>query len=223
MIQACNPQCKYVFLHTAIRVVIEPGSETDWSTSLAGNHADLLEIVLDEGDSLIDAALSVWYRLVGPLREFAGVKNRGRQILELEQIARADLDGLNRLHHERASATQRRVGRRVAALWEFRSWRRTSRFYLARLWLALGTLERLRRAWRDDYLSFLRSIEEEHVQDLFTIDSYEEVRMIDELDLSLIESAVQHADDRLSSNILALATAGGAIAGAVVAGLISLH
>jgi hypothetical protein len=72
-------------------------------------------------------------------------------------------------------------------------------------------------------LSFLRSIEEEHVQDLFTIDSYEEVRMIDELDLSLIESAVQHADDRLSSNILALATAGGAIAGAVVAGLISLH
>jgi hypothetical protein len=221
VVQACNPSCSYVFLHTAIRATVDSAASTDWSTSPHEEDPGLLEVVVDEGDDLVDVCLTAWFRTSGSLDEFADMKNRGRQILELERVVRRDLDRLNQLHHNRASAAQKGVRERTKALWTYRSWRRTSRYYLARLWLGLGSLERLRRQWTDDAFTFRRTAGEENLTELFAIDTRDEVNLVEQLDLALVESAVEHAGDRLSANILALATAGGAIAGAIVAAIIT--
>ena len=220
-VQACNPRCRYVFLHTAIRATIDRNATADWSMSHRSGDPYNLELVLSAGDSLPEVALTAWWRLRGSLRKFATMKNRGRQILELESLVRSDLDHLNRLHHERASASQRRFPARLGVLWTHRSWRRVSRFYLARLWLGLGSLERLRRQWSDEATSFRRTADEHNLQDLFTVDTYDEVALVEKLDLHLVEAAVEHAEGRLSSNLLALATVGGGVAGAVVAAILT--
>jgi hypothetical protein len=220
LIQACNPQCTYVFVHTAIRAVVDENAAGDWSISRRADDPFLMDATLAEADSVIDAALETWARVRRSLDRFAAMKNRGRQILELERVVRRDLDELNQLHHRRAQAQQEGLRKRVGAWWSYRSWRRTSRFYLARLWLGLGSLERLKRLWVEDALSFRRATEEDNLHELFTIDTYDEVPLVEQLDLSLVEAAVEHADDRLTANALLIATAGGAVAGGVVAALI---
>jgi hypothetical protein len=222
MVQACNPRCTYVFLHTAIRATVDKNSPTDWSIAPREGDALLMEVVMSDGDSLFDVSLNVWARARRSLRSFAAMKNRGRQILELERVVRDDLDELNQLHHKRARAGQRSLLSRIQALWTFRSWRRTSRYYLSRLWLGVGSLERLRRAWSDDALNFRRVSDEDNLRGLFTVDTYDEVALVEQLDLRLVESALEHAEDRLSASVLALATFGGAVAGALVAAFFTI-
>lgn len=222
IVQACNPQCTYVFLHTAIRVVVDPTAATDWAIARHTEDSLLMDLVVSGGDSVVEVSLSVWLRVRLCLRPFASMKNRGRQILELERVVRGDLDHLNRLYHQRASAAQEGRITRLRAVWVHRKWRRTSRYYLARLWLGLGSLERLRREWVDDALSFRRATEEDKLHDLFTVDTYDEVALVEGLGLGLVESAVEHAGDRLSASFLAIATAGGAVAGAVAAAVVTV-
>lgn len=221
VVQACNPECTYVFLHTAIRATVDDAVPSGWSVSLHPQDSSLLEVVMDEADDLVDACLNTWWKVCGALDAFAEMKNRGRQILELEHVVRRDLDQVNQLHHHRASAAQKGILKRARAAWEYRSWRRTSRYYLARLWLGLGSLEWLRRQWADSAFKYRRIAGEENLNDLFAIDVRDEVNVVEQLDLTLVEAAVEHAEDRISANLLALATAGGAIAGAIVAAIIT--
>jgi len=221
VVQACNPQCRYVFLHTAIRATADHAAATDWSVSSRPDDPWLMDVVVSSDDSLGHVSSIVWWHVRASLRAFADMKNRGRQILELEGVLRADLDQLNRLHHERATASQQSLGKRIKALWTYRSWRRISRYYLARLWLGLGSLERLRRRWTEDASRFRRTADEHKLRALFTTDTVGEMTLVEQLDLGLIESAVQHAEDRLSSNVLTLATLGGGVAGALVAAVLT--
>jgi hypothetical protein len=224
LVQACNPLCQYVFIHTAIRVEVRGGAD---SWTVAGRPGDpyLLDAVLprkgDGVDELVDVAVRVWGRTAVTLRAFAAMKSQGRQILELEALVRNDLDLLNRLHHERASARQKGWRERLRALWRFRHWRRTSRYYLARLWLGLGNLERLKRGWTDKSLQFRRRSDEANLGPLFHIDSHGEVSMVEQLELDLIETAVEHASDRLNTSVVSAATLGGAVAGAIVAAILT--
>lgn len=220
-VQACNPQCKYVFLHTAIRATVDQDAPTDWTLSRRTNDPYLLDVELWDGGSIEEVAQAIWWRTNSSLHDFASMKNKGRQILELEAVVRADLDRLNRLHHEKASASQRAFPARIKAYWTHRAWRRDSRFYLARLWLALGSLERLRRLWGRDATSFRRGADEQDLVALFTVDTSDEVTFVEKLDLRLVEASVEHAEDRLSSNTLALATIGGGVAGALAAAVLT--
>jgi hypothetical protein len=222
IVQACNPQCTYVFLHTAIRATIDAAAPAAGSISRGQRDADarLINVVLPDGESLDDVAYSVWWRVGTAQEYFARMKNRGRQILELEHVVRNDLDGLNQLHHERARAGQAGPVARVRALWTYRRWRRSSRYYLARLWLGLGSLERLRREWSDDVMRFRRETDDD-LSDLFAVDAPGEIALVEQLDLRLVESAVEHAGDRLSANVLAYATAGGAVAGGLAAAIVN--
>jgi hypothetical protein len=54
----------------------------------------------------------------------------------------------------------------------YRKWRKTSRYLLARLWLGLGSLERLQRQWSEERVSFRRNSEEEGLGELFVTDTY---------------------------------------------------
>jgi hypothetical protein len=224
IVQACNPQCKFVFVHTALRAVADPDA-AGWTFAYdAAADPYLMEVVVPEAPSedgdLLEVELAIWWRTIRSVRSFARMKNLGRQILELEHLVRWDLDRLNRLHHERASASQGDWKARIRVQWKFRKWRRTSRLYLARLWLGLGSLERLKREWSDARLDFDQAATEQGIEALFAIDAHGEVALVERLHLGLVEAAVEHAGDRLGASTLAVATAAGAIAGAVGAAII---
>jgi hypothetical protein len=70
-------------------------------------------------------------------------------------------------------------------------------------------------------LGFRRTADEEGMRQLFEIDTSEELALVEHLDLGLLESSVEHAEDRLTANALVYATAGGAVAGAVVASILA--
>jgi hypothetical protein len=219
-VQACNPQCKYVFVHTDARLTFD---NTATGLAIHATPADkyLVEMVAPGPIGLQEATRRIWRRFGPALAKFADMKNVGRQIIDLERVIRWDLDRLNSLHFKRAEATQRGVRTRVAAFWEFRHWRSTSRFYLTRLWLALGSIERLRRKWSEEQLNFSERAAEADIEPLFIIDGADEAASIRAIDLRLVEAAVEHASSRLDSTALAWATAGGAVAGGIVAALIT--
>jgi hypothetical protein len=220
-VQACNPQCTFVFAHRALLVTSDP-TAPGWSVTPDASDIETLHVVTPEKGDLEETAGSVWFKYSSAFRDFADMKNVGRKILDLESAVRYDLDRLNTLHYTRASAADGPWKGRLAALWTQRGWRRKSRNYLARLWLGLGTLESAHRFWMEERSHFVRSAREAGIEDLFTIDADDETAYIEAMDVSLIEAAVQHAGSRLDSGALVTATVGGALAGALIAAVITI-
>jgi hypothetical protein len=219
-VQACNPECKFVFVHTDTIVNFDAGAE-EIAIEAASTDNDGVIVTLPGSGDLGDAAIMLWYQYVSALGGFARMKNVGRQILDLERLVRWDLQRLNSLHHARAEAGQKSWRERAAALWQFRGWRRKSRFYLARLWLGLGSLERSRRRWEDAHFSFTQTASEAGVESLFETDTADEAASVSGLDLAFIEASVEHAGSRLDNSAVVLATVLGGSAGAVVAAIIT--
>jgi hypothetical protein len=220
-IQACNPQCNFTFVHTDVYLTLDEDA-TDWSDTWDPEAPGVVYAEAPGPGDLKAAADRAWRAYRSALRDFADLKNIGRQILDLERVLRADLDTLNTLHYRRAQAAQAGWTARLSALWSLRSWRRKSRYYLSRLWLGLGSLEHLRRRWFDRKSEFDNSTAGGDRRSLFRLDSEDEIASIEDLDLTLIEAAIEHAGSRLDTGALATATFGGALAGAVAAVLVTL-
>jgi len=220
-VQPCNPSCKHVFLHRALLVQADPSAPA-WSVVVDGDDPETLHVrAATDDQSLEDMSESVWFQYGSALRNFADMKNVARKILDLEAVVRYDLDRLNSLHHSRASEAQGPWKGRISALWKQRGWRRKSRYYLARLWLGLGTLESASRFWMLERGHFVRSAREADIEPLFVIDASDETAYIEALDLTLIEASIEHAGGRLDSGALVTATVGGALAGALIASVIT--
>jgi hypothetical protein len=219
--QSCNPSCQFLFVHTDIVLIPDPNT-TSWVHTPDPEDATTLLVRAPAAGDLEATARAAWRRYAQALRDFADMKNIGRRIMDLELVVRRDLDKLNGLHHRRAEAREHGVLRRVAAIWKFRSWRRQSRYYLARLWLALSSLEHMKRQWADERGHFTRTTREAGVESLFDLDASDEIDSVRELDLSLIEGALDHASARLDTSAVVSATVFGAIAGAIAAAIITL-
>lgn len=220
--QACNPSCTWLFAHVAIHLVLDPGADRWRSHHDPSASVQYVTAPLTGPGDVEDATLDAWYRYHDALRDFADMKNLGRQVLDLEHFIRVDLQALNSLHHTRARTAQRPLRQRLREQWEGRGWRRRSRFYLARLWLALGSLELRRREWEDEFANYRRSVSEADAEELFGVDANDEIASVGSLDLSLIEASLQHASTRLDTGAVVAATLGGAIAGAVAAAAVGL-
>jgi hypothetical protein len=219
--QGCNPSCPWLFVHMDIQLTMDPSADEWMHLSLPDSRNMLFARAPGSAD-LQQASIRAWRHYSSALRDFADMKNVGRQILDLELAIRFDLDRLNTLHHRRAEASQGSWWNRAKAAWTFRSWRRESRFYLARLWLGLGSLEHQKRLWRQRHAEFVTSVRYAEIEELFVIDTSDEVDSIRDLDLSIIEAALQHASSRLDTSAVVVATVGGAVAGAIAGALITL-
>ena len=92
MVQACNPDCACVFLHTAIHAVVQPELATDWYISRSGDDSQLMEAVIsDVDDSLVDVCLM-------PPRSVAAPQRRSRPV-----PSRRDRISAHRKHPRRTS------------------------------------------------------------------------------------------------------------------------
>ena len=219
-VQACNPSCDFVFVHTDLVVVADPDA-TEW-TAIPDEDLAVIYVTAPVEPELDAIANRVWLRYRGALRDFADMKNLGRQVLDLELVMRYTLDRLSSLHHARAAALNGPLRKRPAAIWHLRAWRRQSRLLLSSLWLGLGTLEYRKRRWSDARTQFMRSTHEADIGKLFELDATDEMDSIRNLDVSSIEASMEHAGSRLDASAVVLATLLGAVAGAVAGALVAL-
>jgi hypothetical protein len=233
-VQACSRHCEHMFIHTDVLLeMVDEGPR--WEPSKTKSR--LVLQVKARGDSSVEAAASTaWRNLRNSIEDFAFMKNAARNVLDLENVIRFDLDDLTEMHLEaarraslpwappwRESWRPKRWGlTRGIQQYRSRHWRRAARILLAQLWLALASLEFVTRRWSSEGVRFRRSSEEARVSALFELDEIVDGTAVRELDTSLMEKAVSHAADRLDNTATAWATFGGAIAGGVVAIVIVL-
>jgi hypothetical protein len=147
------------------------------------------------------------------------MKNAGRRLLDIEDAARVDLDVLLSLWHRRTKLNVQPF-KSLRQRWGFTGWRRRSRRLIARLWIEISDMEMLVRQWAERRYYLERGVEEGNKVVLLQRDYANDVRAIESLNLSLIQSAVEQASQRLDNRATAVATAYGALAGGI-AGVIA--
>jgi hypothetical protein len=120
-VQACSPACKHLFNHTTLLVeqvesAGEPGPRLapapQWNTAILQTERSV--------ESPVKAALAVYAELGTAVERFAQMKNLGRRILDLEDLARSQLLALMRIQYQRAHVWEHPIWNRPPMLWRLR-------------------------------------------------------------------------------------------------------
>jgi len=205
-VEGCHPGCSHLFLHQTIELRDDPSVEgIDFSRGRLG-HAE----VVAKGEDLADAdegALALFRWCCSAETEFAQMKNNGRRILDIERVVRSDLDQLMAVHYQRARLSTAGFTAWITGLRSMWSWRKTTKVLLARLWIAVAKMERLRRIWASERGYFERFVEERGTNLLFEGDHLDDAKAVESLDLVLIEGSLQEVGGRLDNSAIVLATA----------------
>ncbi|HMG40310.1 MAG TPA: hypothetical protein VK611_03245 [Acidimicrobiales bacterium] len=213
-VQACNPGCTFLFVHTDF-----VGREKEGVDVLrAGSRsmpADYVAFEFEPSTSVREVATILYWHLRSEMFDFAEVKNVGQRIFEVETFARHRLDILFGYYQAAAEVAVLPWRERFRARYQMKGWRKRARYEVALLWRSISTLERLlrmfgqrltdQRDWRSVFA----------LEDVFKHD-LAELGAIESLNLSILQQGTQHASDRLDNRSVAGATVWGAMAGGVV-------
>lgn len=210
-VQGCTPDCDHRFVHTMIRLLPGPKGQDDVEYVASGNSVEVNALMPDVEEEDFGETLSLDLRISAGA--FAKVKNVGRRILDVEEIARRNLDRLLDVNLYRAEIPVLGWKQRVRRRWEMRSWRRESNRFIAQLWLALSIIELLRRRWMSDRQRFEDDVAERGLNVLYARDHADDASQIESLGLDLMRSAVEDAAERLDRRALVTVTGVAAIAG----------
>ena len=146
------------------------------------------------------------------------MKNLGRRILDIEHMARHELDDLLSLHYDRSQLTEELFWSWPKEYWKIRKWRRGSRKALSTLWLLIASIEAMRAQWNDRKHYF--DSDPDDTRPVFENDASNDDRAIQGIDVASYQRALEHASARLDATGLTRATLLGGAAGAIVALLI---
>jgi hypothetical protein len=91
---------------------------------------------------------------------------------------------------------------------------------MARLWLQASAIEDLKRTWSRERSEYIRDAAQFGRELLFQIDDDEDVSEIEEIDLSLTQSALDNAAGRLDARSISLITLVATLAGGIGGALI---
>lgn len=219
-VQACNPGCKYDFAHTTVRLeedVRFDGANVQYKESSL-TFAEVVAEVPPAPDEDLVAMLHM--SISQSSQPFLSLKNLGQRILELEDDARRSLAILLGIDYQRALVRATGLWGRPKAYWALRGTRQEKRRGISRLWLALSSIERLRRDWTEVYLFFKRTIEEDGRELLFLSDYADEVERVESLDLALLRAGAEEVAGRLDNRTLTSVTALAGVAGAAAGGIV---
>lgn len=86
--------------------------------------------------------------------------------------------------------------------------------YMADMWLALASIDLLRRQWQDVRRKFNRDAERQGTLHLFERDYSDDEAAVESIDLTLPREAMQNFATRLDSRMVVMVTAVAGIAGA---------
>jgi hypothetical protein len=220
--QSCSPGCDYVFMHTTMRVEANPEATDLRLEKIDGDRAIRAILDIEFDDDLEAAALFLLLGMGTATDEFAEFKNLARRIQDIEGTIRNDIGHLLSHNYEHALGRTYSPRKRLKAAWNNRSWRREGRALIAGLWLSLSNLDTLTRRWETTRRN-LDTIEADAAL-LFSRDYSSDVRAIEDMDLAATATVVDQVSEGMNSRVLALATSGGALGGAVAAAAITwLH
>lgn len=218
-VQGCNPACKNGFAHTTLRLcpVETPPTLPTFSPSKWQGEVD----VTVPATSQREAATWVFRDLRMILEDFTALKNLGRRLLEIERDSRSVLDEIVSLAYARYHLHTYGPIERVTSRWRLRRWRRDSRRLIAKMWLELAVIERLRREWDALRFSFEEAAGQRGREGLFALDYADEVDRVERLDAGLMRAGVEHAAARLDTGAMVSMTGVAAVAGAVAGALVA--
>lgn len=225
VVQACSPTCTNMFSHRDLRI-------TQWSLlkdekksiGFDGSHPRIVDIQLHFTGGPADVVSALYGRIERPSSAFAKFKNLSRRIIDIEHLARTLVDELLLLDFHDLERSRRnpfaRAGRRVANVWRSLVGHGDgdrSRQIIASLWLAMSLIESLRRDWLPVQRRFTEYSEIDGRQVLYDVDRKDDDTAVEAINTQFVRAAVEHKSARHDNRTVVWATAGGAIAGAVVA------
>jgi hypothetical protein len=213
LIQGCNPNCEHQFAHADIRIVEAPGELEAPEYRRASER-----IVVDAavpGEAKEEVLLNLFADIQLAAEEFMFMKNRGRRILALEVECRLMLSQLMAISYVRSELATKGLLDRIRGYWTGRTWRQNSRQRISSIWLAMASIEQLRREWEEVRRHFERAANHRGMDKLFETDHAGESEDVDKLDLAPVSAAVQEAAERMDNRALLVVTGVAAVAGAI--------
>ena len=215
----CSPTCRYTFSHADLVLKsVGPDGETffhDESHDFPFTKVDL-STEYDPTDELLE----LYNELQFSAKAFAAMTCDTEVMTSMAELAHEDAARLLRLNYRRANVGAQRFWKSLAGLWRLRGWKRRARRYMARINLALATLEQLRSDWLQFKGIYDRSAKDENNGTVFKYEYDLSVEFISTLEIAEVRSAIGHLTESLDTRALVLATSVGAIAGAIVGALI---
>jgi hypothetical protein len=171
---------------------------------------------------LIDTCEDVWIEYSRAQLFFAGYKNHGRRLLDLEGLLRFIVDDMLELERSRSSARQSKWRKRVrfAVMSEGKFWRSISNLH-ARAWSCLSSYEMLRDMWVESRTSILAQSDDNDCLLLFDTDFVSDADHILNVDFGLLTDALGHTGRRLDNRDMVNVTLRSALVGGVVAAIVA--
>jgi hypothetical protein len=214
--QRCSAVCDFPFVHVDLDVRADPTEDAVRWLPQADPGSMELEVTVPTSptEGLALGALTLWFECAQACASFARMKNSGRRVLDLEFATRSTLHRLNTLQLEGVRRAALPFFPRFRDRFRVRGWRREAREHVAELWIGLELLERVRRRWAQERFEFDKvAPPSSGLASVFVRDHEDDVARIETLDLSLVRASVEETAKRLDTRAIALATAGGALAG----------
>lgn len=217
-VQHCSTDCVYQFLHGELLVQDGEGPLASGWEAINGGLTHLAETENPDAESIAE---ELYWEMSIPLWALFDMKNLGRRITELEAVVRDDASRLLETNHVLSESRRQSLWKRVEDIKANHQRRNEGQRRLSRVWWTLSVLNALRGQWDREVVAFRAQTSEPHLASVTRIDS-RDIELISRQDLSLVTAALEQTASRMDTRVMAASTAGGAIAGAVAGGLLSV-
>ncbi|MFI5661566.1 hypothetical protein [Streptomyces sp. NPDC051684] len=217
--QACSPACTNVFMHSDL--VVTQLEDLDECRVLDFDRTTV-DVAAPANEEPEDILIDLFYSFGRASFHFARQKNLGRRIIDLEAEAWRRASHLLAHYSAHVEAAASPVRKRVVMRWRNRGWRSEVRSLSAQTWVCMTGIELMLRRWKECRNDFSDATTERSCMPIFETDYSDEAKMIESIDLSRLESMGTQVESRLDNRLISIATAGGAISGAVTGALVTL-
>lgn len=217
--QACSPACTNVFMHSDLVVEQKEGLE---DCRVDGADRTTVNVSAPVSDNPEDVLVDIFHSFERCSYYFARQKNMGRRIIDLEAQAWERASHLLSHYSAHVGASAAPLKSRIPLRWANRGWRSEVRNLSAQTWVCMTGIEVMIRRWGELKNDFIDATMERSCMPIFETDFSDEVKSIESIDLSRLESVTSQVESRLDNRLVSFATAGGAISGAISGALVSL-
>lgn len=221
----CGPNCDYPFAHADI--TLRPALEN------AQNDVEFIrrgEYDMDAYIPMMSDVQSAVSQLFAAVnfqgRCLAEMRSQSRTMLDLAERAREDLGDLLMIYYNNVTSTfsfklngLRRWLRRIR-------WGASANKLIASLWLAIATIEARKLDLANTKFIYENATSKNGLNLVFEFEYAQDMNLVDHIDVTSFKEAVDHASGRLNTRAMVVATATaaivGALAGAIVSGIITV-
>ncbi|WP_327343555.1 hypothetical protein [Streptomyces europaeiscabiei] len=217
--QACSPACTNVFMHSDL--IVRQREELD-GCEVEGAERTTVDVGVPANDNPEDVLIDLFFAFGRTSFYFARQKNLGRRIIDLESVAWGRTSHLLRHYSTHVEASASPIKKRIRMRWGNRGWRSEVRSLSAQTWVCMTGIEVMLRKWSELKNDFIDDAKEMSCLSIYETDYSDEVKIIESIDLSRLESVSTQVESRLDNRLISLATAGGAISGGITGALVSL-